>query len=66
MPERGSRLDRYKPVIDGRLRDDLRVHRKQRHTAKRVFARLLEEHDAEGISYYIMGDGMYRPGVARS
>jgi hypothetical protein len=45
MPRR-SRLDEFKPVIDVWLRDDLDASRKQRHTAKRIFDRLLEEHEA--------------------
>lgn len=46
LPARGSRLDAFKPVIDQWLRDDLDAPRKQRHTAKRVFDRLCDEHDA--------------------
>lgn len=42
-PMRGSRLDSYRDVIDGWLRDDLDAPRKQRHTAKRIFDRLLDE-----------------------
>lgn len=59
-PKRGSRLDEYKPVIDGWLRDDLDAPRKQRHTAKRIFDRLLDEHDASGVVSY----GMVRDYVA--
>lgn len=36
-PERGSKIDDYREVIDGWLRADLTAPRKQRHTAKRVF-----------------------------
>lgn len=43
-------LDRWKPVIDAMLREDLDAPRKQRHTAKRVFDRLVGEHGA-GVSY---------------
>ena len=42
----GERLDPYKPVIDTMLRADLNALRKQRHTAKRIFDRLDDEHDA--------------------
>jgi hypothetical protein len=49
-------LDPYKPVIDQMLRADLDAPRKQRHTAKRVFDRLLEEHQAQGISYGMVRD----------
>lgn len=50
MPERASRLDRHKPVIDRWLREDLSVPYKQRHTAKRIFDRLHHEHDANEVS----------------
>ncbi|WP_220039765.1 hypothetical protein [Nonomuraea aridisoli] len=59
-PKRGARLDRYRDVIDGWLRDDLDAPRKQRHTAKRIFDRLLDEHDAAGVVSY----GMVRDYVA--
>lgn len=59
-PKRGSRLDPYRPVIDGWLRHDLDAPGKQRHTAKRIFDRLLDEHDATGIVSY----GMVRDYVA--
>lgn len=39
-PERGSRLDPYRDIIDAWLREDLDAPRKQRHTAKRIFDRL--------------------------
>lgn len=56
-PARGSRLDPFCPVIDGWLRADLDAPRKQRHTAKRSFDRLLDEHDAVGVvSYGIVRD----------
>lgn len=59
-PKRGSRLDAFKPVIDSWLRDDLDAPRKQRHTATRIFHRLLDEHDATGVVSY----GMVREYVA--
>jgi hypothetical protein len=43
-------LDRWKPAIDAMLREDLDAPRKQRHTAKRVFDRLVDEHEAS-VSY---------------
>jgi transposase len=49
-PDRGSKIDDYREVIDGWLRADLTAPRKQRHTAKRIFDRLREEHQAE-VSY---------------
>lgn len=39
-----SKLDRFKPIIDTWLQDDLRMPAKQRHTATRVFDRLREEY----------------------
>lgn len=56
LPPRPTRLDPYKPLIDQMLRTDLDAPRKQRHTAKRVFDRLLEEHQAHGISYDMVRD----------
>lgn len=57
---RGSRLDPYRDVIDGWLRDDLKAPRKQRHTAKRIFDRLLDEQHATRVASY----GMVRDYVA--
>jgi transposase len=39
-------LDRWKPTIDGWLEEDRKAPRKQRHTARRVWQRLVEEHGA--------------------
>lgn len=56
-PVRSSpRLDPYKDLIDGMLRADLEAPRKQRHTATRILARLIEEHDATGLSYSTVRD----------
>jgi transposase len=60
LPPRPTRLDAYKPLIDGMLRVDLDAPRKQRHTAKRILDRLVAEHDAAEISY-----GMVRAYVAQ-
>lgn len=54
LPKRSSRLDGYVELIDGWLRDDLDAPRKQRHSAKRIFDRLLDEHDAAELSYFIV------------
>ncbi|GGY14118.1 hypothetical protein GCM10010358_77900 [Streptomyces minutiscleroticus] len=51
MPPRASVLDPYKHLIDSILRADLDAPRKQRHTAKRVFDRLVDEHGMEDVSY---------------
>lgn len=40
-------LDRWKPMIDEWLAADRAAPRKQRHTARRVWQRLTEEHDAQ-------------------
>lgn len=53
-PKRGSRLDRYREVIDDWLKADLDAPRKQRHTAKRIFDRLLDEQHATDISYWMV------------
>ena len=50
-PERQATvLDQVRELIDGMLREDLAAPRKQRHTAKRVFERLCDEHGA-AVSY---------------
>ncbi|WP_334313641.1 hypothetical protein [Streptomyces sp. HD] len=54
LPPRPTRLDPYMPVIDGMLRKDLDAQPKQRHTAKRVFERLLDEYAATEISYQLV------------
>jgi transposase len=56
-PTRSSpRLDPFKAAIDGMLRADLQAPRKQRHTATRILARLIEEHAAAGLSYSTVRD----------
>jgi transposase len=40
-------MDRWKPVIDAWLEADRSAPRKQRHTGRRVWQRLVEEHGAE-------------------
>lgn len=45
---RKSKLDELLPVIHEILESDQKVHRKQRHTAKRIFERLRDEHDYRG------------------
>ena len=41
------KLGPYRAVIDGWLEDDREAPRKQRHTARRIWQRLVEEHGAE-------------------
>ena len=48
---KSRRLDRFKPAIDVMLQADITAPRKQRHTARRILVRLVEEHCAEGLSY---------------
>ena len=43
------KLDPFIPVIDQILEDDKRVIKKQRHTAKRIFERLRDEHGFAGV-----------------
>ncbi len=50
------RLGPYKAVIDAMLTQDLDAPRKQRHTATRVLARLVDEHEAAGLSYSTVRD----------
>jgi len=45
------RLDAFKSVIDEMLRLDVEAPRKHKHTARRVFARLADEHGATDLSY---------------
>lgn len=52
-------LDTVRELIDAMLREDLTAPRKQRHTAKRVFERLCEEHDA-GVSYSYVAKYVHR------
>ena len=60
-PERRSpRLEPFKEIIDGWLRADLDAPRKQRHTVKRIHARLIEEHGAAGVSYSAVRDYVSR------
>lgn len=56
-PVRSSpRLDPFKSAIDDMLRADLEAPRKQRHTARRIHVRLIEEHDAIEVSYSTVRD----------
>jgi transposase len=54
------RLEVFKPVIDAMLRSDLDAPRKQRHTARRVLARLVDEHQAVEVSYSTVRDYIAR------
>ncbi len=48
-----SKLDPFKPIIDAWLEDDKKHWYKQQHTAKRIYDRLVEEHNYGG-SYDIV------------
>jgi transposase len=52
---KAPRLDPFKAAIDAMLVADLTAPRKQRHTSRRVHARLLEEHGAV-VSYSTVRD----------
>ena len=54
-PPRRPKLEAFTGVIDAILEGDSRVPRKQRHTAKRVFERLKDEHGFDG-QYTIVKD----------
>ena len=54
LPQRTSRLDPFKPAIDDILRADLSAPRKQRHTVRRIFARLIDEYGMRDVSYQIV------------
>ncbi|MDP9278033.1 MAG: IS21 family transposase [Gemmatimonadota bacterium] len=58
-PTTKPKLDPVIPVIDGILRDDKSRPKKQRHTAKRIFERLRDEHGFTGgitiVKDYVAG-----------
>ena len=55
VPVKRPKLDGFTGIIDGWLEGDREAHRKQRHTAKRVFERLRDEHGFTG-GYTIVKD----------
>lgn len=56
-PARSSpKLDPFKPAIDAMLVADTTAPRKQRHTARRILHRLIDEYDAAGLSYSTVRD----------
>jgi len=48
QPPKRPKLDPFTDIIDRILEDDRTVHRKQHHTAKRIFERLRDEHGFAG------------------
>jgi transposase len=63
---RSARLESLKKLIDEMLRGDLDAPRKQRHTARRVLARLVDEHGVGDVSYSTVRDyvALRRPEIA--
>jgi transposase len=55
-PRVAPRLAPFKAAIDAMLRSDLDAPKKQRHTARRVLARLVDEHGAVVLSYSAVRD----------
>lgn len=60
------RLEPFKTTVDGMLRSDLDAPKKQRHTARRILARLVDEHGAVALSYSTVRDYVHkrRPEIA--
>ncbi|MGV1050524.1 MAG: IS21 family transposase, partial [Solirubrobacterales bacterium] len=57
VPSRAApRLDPARAWIDAMLREDLAAPRKQRHTARRIHARLVDEHALTEITYSTVRD----------
>jgi transposase len=49
-------LDPVKPLIDAMLRQDVDAPKRQRHTARRILARLVDEHGVTNVSYSTVRD----------
>ncbi len=54
------KLDPAKSLIDAMLSEDLTAPRKQRHTARRVLARLVDEHQLTDLTYSAVRDYVAR------
>jgi transposase len=54
------KLEPFRSFIDAMLVADLGAPRKQKHTARRVLARLVDEHAAVDLSYSAVRDYVYR------
>ena len=63
---RSPRLGSLKKLIDEMLQVDLDAPRKQRHTARRILARLVDEHGVSDVSYSTVRDyvALRRPQIA--
>lgn len=59
------KLDPAKGLIDAMLMGDLAAPRKQRHTARRILARLVDEHELADLTYSAVRDyvGKRRPEI---
>ena len=57
---RSSIVDAFLPIIEEILKSDRHVHRKQRHTARRIFERLRDEHG------YVGGETIVKDAVRAS
>ena len=69
QPPKRPKLAPFTDIIDGILEEDRTVHRKQRHTAKRIFERLRDEHGFTGKQTIVKDNtngGNYRPLWAHS
>ena len=62
-PPRHPKLEPFTGNIDRILGDDLKVPRKKRHTAKRIYERLRDEHGFEGQYTIVKSQGL-RKGAA--
>jgi hypothetical protein len=51
LARRAPKLDPAKPLIDAMLTVDLSAPRKQRHTVRRILARLVDEHQMSELTY---------------
>ena len=58
------KLGPAKPLIDAMLVVDLTAPRQQRHTARKVLARLVDEHGLEGLTYSSVRDYVARAGAS--
>ncbi|MET4104556.1 hypothetical protein ABIE58_004009 [Roseovarius sp. MBR-78] len=56
-PVKQPKLDGFAGIIDGWLDSDREVHRKQRHTAKRVFERLRDGEPCRAVAHRARTDG---------
>lgn len=54
-------LEPFEAAIDAMLRSDLDAPKKQRHTARRVLARLVDEQGGVRLSYFMVRDHVRKP-----